>query len=83
MTAFRHLLEPRSIAVVGVSDEAVRPGSQTVRALSANGYAGRIFPVNPKYDDFEGLKCYPSVVGDRGRSRPRRHRRAGARRRSR
>lgn len=59
---FRHLFEPRSIAVVGVSDDAGRPGSQAVRALLKNGYAGKIFPVNPKYEQFEGLKCYGSVA---------------------
>ncbi|GAA4332401.1 acetate--CoA ligase family protein [Pigmentiphaga soli] len=61
MNKFRYLLEPRSIAVVGVSDEAARPGSQAVRALRRNGYAGKIFPVNPKYEEFDGLRCYPSV----------------------
>lgn len=61
MSKFKFLLEPRSIAVVGVSDDAARPGSQAVRALMRNGYQGRIFPVNPKYQEFQGLKCYPSV----------------------
>ncbi|HSV77700.1 MAG TPA: acetate--CoA ligase family protein [Ramlibacter sp.] len=62
MNQFTHLFEPRTIAVVGVSDDAARPGSQAVRALLKNGYAGRIFPVNPKYEQFEGMKCYPSVA---------------------
>ncbi|RTZ45485.1 CoA-binding protein [Candidimonas sp. SYP-B2681] len=61
MNKFKYLLEPRSIAVVGVSDEPGRPGSQAVRALLKYGYAGRIFPVNPKYAEFEGMTCYPSV----------------------
>ena len=62
MSKFRYLFEPRSIAVVGVSDDVARPGSQAVRALLKNGYAGRIFPVNPKYPEFEGMKCYASVA---------------------
>jgi len=62
MKKFEHLLEPRSIAVVGVSDELSRPASQAVRALMSNGYAGRIFPVNPKYTEFQGLKCFASVA---------------------
>ncbi|MEX3959393.1 acetate--CoA ligase family protein [Trinickia sp. EG282A] len=61
MNDFKHLLEPRSIAVVGVSDEAGRPGSQAVRALISNGYKGQIYPVNPKYTEFDGLKCYGAV----------------------
>ena len=62
MTDFKYLFEPRSIAVVGVSDDVGRPGSQAVRALLQNSYAGKLFPVNPKYEQFEGLKCYRSVA---------------------
>ena len=62
MNNFQHLFEPRAIAVVGVSDDAARPGSQAVRALLKNGFKGRIYPVNPKYETFEGLKCYGSVA---------------------
>jgi acetate---CoA ligase (ADP-forming) len=61
MNTFKHLLEPRSVAVVGVSDDAARPGSQAVRALLKNGFTGKVYPVNPKYEQFEGLKCYPAV----------------------
>ena len=77
MNKFKYLFEPRSIAVVGVSDDAARPGSQAVRALLKYGYAGKIFPVNPKYKEFEGLKCYASVA-DIDDDRSRRHRRSGA-----
>ena len=61
MKKFQYLLEPRSIAVVGVSDDTARPGSQAVHALLNNGYRGSIFPVNPKYEHFGGMPCYPSV----------------------
>lgn len=61
MKQFEKLFEPQSIAVVGVSEDANRPGSQTVNALMRNGYAGRIYPVNPKYSTHEGLTCYPSI----------------------
>src|SRR4051812_9456711 len=61
MKQFERLFNPRSIAVVGVSEDAVRPGSQTVHTLLRNGYSGRIYPVNPKYPQFEGMQCYPSV----------------------
>lgn len=62
MSKFKFLFEPRSVAVVGVSDEVGRPGSQAVRSLMKFGYAGKIYPVNPKYETFEGLRCYPSVA---------------------
>ncbi len=61
MNKFKHLFEPRSIAVVGVSLDAARPGSQAVHALLKNSYEGKIYPVNPKYAEFEGMKCFASI----------------------
>lgn len=55
------LIEPKSIAVVGVSDNPQRPGPQVVAALRANGFTGVIYPTNPKYNEFQGLKCFASV----------------------
>jgi len=57
----RPLLEPRSIAVVGAS-ETSRAGTNLVRNLLELGYAGRIYPVNPRYEQVLGLPCYPSVA---------------------
>ena len=62
MNDFRYLFEPRSIAVVGVSDDAARPASQAVHALMKYGFRGHIFPVNPKYSEFQQLKCYRSIA---------------------
>jgi acyl-CoA synthetase (NDP forming) len=54
------LLRPRSIAVIGASD-ASRVGRASVENLIRQGYAGRIYPVNPNYEQVVGLPCYPSV----------------------
>lgn len=66
MKRFERLFSPRSIAVIGVSEDAVRPGSQAVDALRRYGYAGAVYPVNPRYADYQGLKCYPSVLAIEG-----------------
>lgn len=66
MKRFSRLFEPRAIAVVGVSEDPVRPGSQTVHALKRNGYSGRVYPVNPKYPSYEGMTCYPAVSAIEG-----------------
>ena len=55
------LLNPRGVAVVGVSNDAARIGGQALKLLTDFGYAGRIYPVNPKYDDIKGLTCYPDL----------------------
>ncbi|MEM2022534.1 MAG: acetate--CoA ligase family protein [Archaeoglobaceae archaeon] len=55
------LFNPRSVAVVGASREAGKPGNQVILNLQNMGFEGKIFPVNPKVDFIYGLKCYPSV----------------------
>jgi len=62
MNDFTQLFDPRAIAVVGVSEDVSRPSSQSVCALIKNGYAGAIYPINPKYEVFEGLPCFSSVL---------------------
>lgn len=47
--------------MVGASPEANRPGGQLVKVLTKYGYPGGIYPVNPKYDDVGGVRCYRSV----------------------
>ena len=56
------LLSPTNIAIVGASD---RPGSWSGgvrRALERSGFAGRVYPVNPRNKTvWEGETCYPSL----------------------
>ena len=61
MKGFERLFEPQSIAVVGVSDDPVRPASQTLHTLLRYGFGGRVHPVNPRYSEYEGLRCYPTI----------------------
>jgi len=53
---------PRSIAIVGASTKSAKPGGRPVRALRKRGYAGKVYPINPSYDEVEGYKCYPSLL---------------------
>src|SRR5688572_11506277 len=55
-------LNPRGVAVVGVSSEPSRIGGQALRLLTDFGYRGKIYPVNPKYQDIKGLPCYPDLT---------------------
>jgi acetate---CoA ligase (ADP-forming) len=54
------LLSPRSVAVVGASQKGGR-ATGAVRNLLELGYAGGIYPVNPKYNTVLDLPCYPSL----------------------
>ena len=55
------LLAPESIAVVGASPDRSKPGGRCLGYLQDVGYAGRLFPVNPRYEEISGLPCYPDL----------------------
>lgn len=61
-SALLHLLEPRSVAVVGASAAPGSVGALTVTELLAGGYPGDVFPVNPKHRQLHGLSCYASLA---------------------
>lgn len=60
--ALAHLFEPRGVAIVGASADLSRIGGQPVRALHRFGFRGGVYPVNPKYREIDGLRCYGSVA---------------------
>ncbi len=51
---------PRGIAVIGATPNPIKGGNSIVRNLLAT-YQGGIYPVNPKYREIEGVRCFPSV----------------------
>jgi acetyltransferase len=61
MGAFEGLFNPRGIAIVGASGDLTRFGGQTVRALNQSGFAGGVYPVNPKYPEIDGRRSFASV----------------------
>ncbi|MCV6603899.1 MAG: CoA-binding protein, partial [Porticoccaceae bacterium] len=55
-------LAPDSIAIVGASADPTKRGYKALVGLLDDGYAGTIYPINPKADEILGLKAYPSVT---------------------
>ena len=58
-TLRRILKENRVIAVVGLSAQWHRPSHFAAKYMQAHGY--RVIPVNPKYREILGEKCYASL----------------------
>ncbi|MBD9665267.1 acyl-CoA synthetase (NDP forming) [Variovorax paradoxus] len=56
------LLHPRSVAVVGASDDALRIGGRPIAYMQSQGYQGRLLPVNPNRPQIQGLPAYASVA---------------------
>ena len=55
--ALQRLFAPRSVAVFGG-----RAAAEVVRQCRKLGFEGPIWPVHPRHDTLEGLRCYPSVA---------------------
>ena len=55
------ILNPRTLAVVGASGDPGKRGYRAIATLVADGYAGQIFPINPRATEILGFKCYPSL----------------------
>ncbi|HXX35310.1 MAG TPA: CoA-binding protein [Thermodesulfobacteriota bacterium] len=55
------IFNPRSIAVIGASDNPGKLGSHVMRSLTEGRYPGKIYPVNPGKDQILGIKAYPSL----------------------
>jgi acyl-CoA synthetase (NDP forming) len=55
------LLDPQSVAIIGVSENPTRIGGRLFKYLTKHGYKGHLALVNPKYQELNGVACYPSV----------------------
>ena len=58
---FASLVNPTSIAVIGASSRSGHFGNNPFVHLRGNGFAGRVYPVNPHYPEIAGWRCYPSL----------------------
>ncbi len=57
---FSCFFNPKSVAVIGASTKKGSIGHSVTKTLKG-GFKGKVYPINPKYEKIEGLKCYPSV----------------------
>lgn len=53
--------KPRGVALVGASANTDKGGFSILKNL-ITGFKGQIYPVNPRYEEIEGLRCYRSVL---------------------
>ena len=61
-SSLQSIFAPRSIAVIGASDEPGKVGAVTLANLVKAGFAGPIYPVNPRHATVQGLPAFVSVA---------------------
>ncbi len=60
-SALNALFAPESVAIIGASSDQRRFGGRPIQYLLEAGFAGPIYPINPKRDEIQGLKAYSSI----------------------
>lgn len=53
---------PRSVAIIGASNDPEKIGGRPIRYMRENGFAGALYPVNPGRAEVQGLAAYPSIA---------------------
>jgi len=62
LNEFKSVFYPESIAVVGASQNMLKPGSFWLKTIIDAGFRGSIYPVNRRGGEFMGFKIYPSLT---------------------
>ena len=58
----KELLNPKSIVVIGASNNIHTPGGSVLKNLIAHNFKGELFAVNPKETEVQGIKCHKNVI---------------------
>jgi len=53
---------PKSIALIGASRDHEKIPGRLLAMLRKNGYPGKLYPINPNYDEIDGLTCFKSIA---------------------
>jgi acyl-CoA synthetase (NDP forming) len=60
--ALRTVLDPKSVAVIGASENENKIGGRPLLYLARHGFKGTVYPINPKRAEIQGFKAYPSLA---------------------
>jgi acetate---CoA ligase (ADP-forming) len=55
------LFQPRAVALIGASTEQNKLSGRPFRFFREFGYAGNVYPVNPKYQEISGVPCFANL----------------------
>ena len=59
--SLQFLFHPKSVAIVGASENPMAFGCDFMNHMLSYGYSGQIYPINPKQPEILGVKSYPDI----------------------
>jgi predicted CoA-binding protein len=62
LDSLKPFLEPRSIAMIGASENPNKIGGRPIAYLQRYGFKGKVYPINPTRKELQGQACYPSLA---------------------
>jgi acyl-CoA synthetase (NDP forming) len=62
MSRLRFALDPKSVAIIGASENPNKVGGRPVHYLQKFGFKGKIYPINPSRTEIQGETCYKSLA---------------------
>ena len=57
----QQLINPKSIVVIGGSNDVTKPGGKVLKNLIDNGFNGKLYVTNPKETEIQGIKCFQTL----------------------
>jgi acyl-CoA synthetase (NDP forming) len=57
----QYLFSPRSVAIIGQSDDPGKAAGRPLKFLRQMGYAGRVYPINPRRETVLGERAWPRI----------------------
>ena len=64
--ALHRLFHPRSVAFYGASSDPRKIGGRPLDFIKSTHFDGALYPINPQYQEVQGLKAYPTAEAIEG-----------------
>ncbi len=58
----KKLINPKSIVIIGGSDNIKSPGGRVLKNIVDHNFKGKLFVVNPKKNNVQGIKTFHDVI---------------------
>ncbi len=57
----QEFINPQSVAIIGATDDLTKVGGLIMANMIKGGYKGGLYPINPKREEVQGVKAFPSI----------------------